>query len=73
MSMCPGDRGLIPAETVAVVRAACPKGTRVTRVRDVLGPVFEDGQFAEWFAAEGRGRWPPGWSLWSACCSRWRI
>ena len=58
--MHPGDRGLIPAETVAVVRAACPKGTRVTRMRDVLGPVFEDGRFAEWFAAEGRGAVAPG-------------
>lgn len=58
--MRPGDRGLIPAETVAVVRAACPKGTRVTRVRDVLGPVFEDEQFEGWFAAEGRGAIAPG-------------
>ena len=58
--MRPGDRGVVPAETVAVVRAACPKGTRVTRVRDVLGPVFEDEQFAGWFAAEGRGAICPG-------------
>jgi hypothetical protein len=50
------DRGLIPAETVVVVQAACPKDTPVMRVRDVLDPVFEDGQFAGWFAAEGRGR-----------------
>jgi len=58
--MRPGDRGLIPAETVAVVRVACPKGTRVTRVRDVLGPVFEDEQFEGWFAAEGRAAIAPG-------------
>lgn len=58
--MRPGDRGLIPAETVAVVRTACPKGTRVTRVRDVLGPIFEDEPFAEWFAAEGQGVVAPG-------------
>ena len=41
----------IPAQTVAVVRAACPGGTRVTRVRDTLGPVFDDGEFVGWFAA----------------------
>lgn len=38
VSMCPGVRGLIPAEVVAVVWAACPKGTRVTRMREVLVP-----------------------------------
>ena len=50
----------IPAQTVAVVRAACPGGTRVTRVRDTLGPVFDDGEFVGWFAAEGRSAVPPG-------------
>ena len=60
MSMRPRVSVEIPAQTVAVVRAACPGGTRVTRVRDVLGPVFDDGEFAGWFAAEGRGALPPG-------------
>ncbi|MET7427283.1 transposase [Dactylosporangium sp. NPDC005555] len=32
----------------------------MTRVRDALGPVFDDGEFAGWFAAEGRGAVPPG-------------
>jgi hypothetical protein len=36
--MCPGEQGLIPAETVIVVQAACLKDTRVTRVREVPGP-----------------------------------
>jgi hypothetical protein len=35
----------ILAETVTVVRAACPGGTRVTRLRDLLGPVFTDDPF----------------------------
>jgi transposase len=51
----PGSAG-----TVAVVRAACPKGTRVTRLRDGKSSVFEDEQFAQWFAAEGRGAVAPG-------------
>ena len=58
--MRPRGSNEIPAETAAVVRAACPKGTRVTRLRDVLGPVFNDEAFASWFSAEGRPGMPPG-------------
>lgn len=50
----------MPAGTVAVVRASCPRGTRVTRLRDALGPVFQDARFAGWFAAEGRPGVAPG-------------
>jgi hypothetical protein len=37
----------IPVETVAVVQTVCPKGNRVTWVREVLGPVFADADFAK--------------------------
>jgi hypothetical protein len=50
----------IPAETVAVVRVACPGGTWVTRLRDVLGPVFTDDSFRSWFSRQGRPGTPPG-------------
>ena len=50
----------IPAETVRVVRAACPKGTRATHLRDAVGPVFDDGQFVDWFATEGQAGIAPG-------------
>jgi transposase len=50
----------IPAETVRVVRAACPKGTRATDLRDAVGPVFDDVQFVGWFAAEGQAGIAPG-------------
>lgn len=43
-----------------MVKAVCPKGTRVTRLRDVLGPVFDDNEFRAWFSAEGRSGVPPG-------------
>jgi transposase len=59
MSMKPRPWAEIPAETAEVVRAALPKGTRVTRLRDALGPVFDDADFADWFAAEGRAGLPP--------------
>ncbi|MBX7268753.1 transposase [Micromonospora sp. Llam7] len=60
MSMRPWVSVEIPAQTVAVVQAACPGGTRVTRVRDALGPIFDDQEFAGWFAAEGRSAVAPG-------------
>lgn len=50
----------IPAETVRVVRAACPKGTRATHLRDALGPVFDDAKFTGWFATEGQAGIAPG-------------
>lgn len=60
MSMRPRVSVEIPTQTVAVVRAACPGGTRVSRVRDALGPIFDDGEFQGWFSTEGRGALPPG-------------
>lgn len=58
--MRPRSSAEIPAETAALVKAVCPKGTRVTRLRDVLGPVFDDNEFRGWFSAEGRSGVPPG-------------
>ena len=60
MSMGVQAHGEIPSGTVAVMRAACPQGARVTRLRDALGPVFEDARFAGWFADEGRPGVAPG-------------
>jgi transposase len=60
VSMVVRDRTPIPSETVAVARAACPQGTRAMRLRDVLGPVFDDGRFAGWFADEGQSGVAPG-------------
>lgn len=43
-----------------MARAACPRGTWVTRLRDGLGPVFDDARFAGWFTDEGRPGVAPG-------------
>jgi transposase len=40
--------------TAQVARAAFPKGCLAIRVRDALGELFEDVQFAELFATRGR-------------------
>jgi transposase len=59
MSLHPNGLTEIPAETARVARAAFPKGCLVMRVRDALGVLFTDEQFAELFAARGRPAWSP--------------
>ncbi|WP_406178366.1 hypothetical protein [Streptomyces sp. NBC_00996] len=49
MPMQPKGSGEIPAETVRVARAAFPKGSLAIRVRDELGSLFSDEEFADLF------------------------
>jgi transposase len=44
----------IPEETVRVARAVFPKGCLAMRMRDALGLVFADADFAELFPVRGR-------------------
>ncbi|MGW0553546.1 IS1182 family transposase [Streptomyces sp. NPDC002926] len=60
MSMQPSGPGEIPAETVRVARAAFPKGSLAIRVRDQLGPLFTDEEFADLFPSRGKPAWSPG-------------
>jgi transposase len=60
MSMQPRGSGEIPAETVRVARAAFPKGSAAIRVRDELGPLFTDEEFADLFPVRGKPAWSPG-------------
>ncbi len=52
--MWPRSSHAVPTMTVQVARAAFPKGCLAIRVRDALGELFEDAQFAELFAIRGR-------------------
>jgi transposase len=54
MTMWPRPSHAIPTMTAQVARAAFPKGCLAIRVRDALGELFEDVQFAELFATRGR-------------------
>lgn len=58
--MQPKGTGEIPAETVRVARAAFPKGSLAIRVRDELGPLFTDEEFADLFPVRGKPAWSPG-------------
>ncbi len=54
MSLHPADERTIPEETVRVARAAFPKGSVYMRMRDVLGPIYTDGDFADLFPRRGQ-------------------
>jgi len=45
MSLRPEPVGEIPAETVRVARAAFPKGTLITRLRDEFSALYQDEDF----------------------------
>ena len=48
-AICP-----VPGETARVARAAYPKGTLCMQMRDVLGTIYTDTDFAELFPKEGQ-------------------
>ena len=62
MSMYARELGTIPEETSRVARAACPKGTLAMRLRDALGELYEDEQFAALYPVEGQPAYTP-WRL----------
>ena len=46
MSLRPTVSGDVPASTVTVAHAAFPQGNPYLRLRDCLGTIFTDAQFA---------------------------
>lgn len=62
MSMHPEPIGPVPEETARVARAAFPKGSTYIGMRDVLGIVYEDEDFAQLFEVRGRPAHAP-WRL----------
>ncbi len=54
MSLRPETRTEVPASTAAVARAAFPRGNPYLRLRDALGTVFSDAQFAPLFPSRGQ-------------------
>ena len=60
MSLRPEPVGEIPAETVRVARAAFPKGTLVTRLRDEFSALFQVEDFRTLYPARGQ----PGLTPW---------
>jgi transposase len=52
----------VPELTARVARAAFPKGNSYLRLRDELGPVFRDADFADLYPRRGQPALPP-WKL----------
>ncbi|MCM3920491.1 transposase [Frankia sp. AiPs1] len=59
MSLQPKGLPEIPAQTVAVARAAFPRGTLAMRLRDRLAEVFVDEPFTPAFGRRGAPGLPP--------------
>jgi len=62
MSLRSEPIGDIPAETARVARAAFPKGTIVTRLRDEFSVLYEDEGFRKFYPTRGQPALPP-WRL----------
>jgi transposase len=62
MSLKPGPIPPVPQETVRVARAAFRKGNPLLELRDELGAVFADADFADLFPKRGQPGLPP-WRL----------
>src|SRR5829696_8726923 len=62
MSLHPKTGPEVPASTAAVARAAFPRGNPYLQLRDALGTVFNDAQFAPLFPSRGQPAEAP-WRL----------
>ena len=62
MSRKPRPIQPVPAATARVARAAFPKGNVYLKLRDQLGPIFSDADFAALFPQEGQPASAP-WRL----------
>src|SRR3954465_4903395 len=60
MSLKPGPVDPVPEETARVARAAFRKGNPLLKLRDELGAIFADADFADLFPERGR----PGLAPW---------
>src|SRR5229473_377826 len=62
MSLKPQAFCPVPQETVRVARAAYPKGNLYIQMREVLGSIYTDEDFADLFPEEGQPAQAP-WRL----------
>ncbi len=66
MSLHPQPIPPVPDETVRVARAAFPKGNIYLKIRDTLGSIYVDEDFADLFSVKGQPAQSP-WRLALIC------
>ena len=66
MSLKPQPIGPVPEETARIARAAYPSGNIYLQLRDTLGTIYEDEQFADLFPQRGQPAEAP-WRLALVC------
>ena len=66
MSLHPEPIGEVPEETARVAKACFPRGNRYIRLRDTLGTIFDDHEFADLFPQRGQPAEAP-WRLAVVC------
>ena len=62
MSLKPSPIPPVPEQTILVAKAAFPKGNPYLMLRDELGTIFCDEDFADLFPKQGQPAYPP-WQL----------
>jgi transposase len=62
MSLHPHAIGPVPDETARIARAAFPRGNPYLQLRDVLGSLYADEDFADLFPRRGQAAEAP-WRL----------
>lgn len=60
MSLHPRPELVVPVETARIARAAFPKGSVYMRMRDELGVLYQDSDFADLFGVRGQPAESPG-------------
>ena len=60
MALLGRENQQVPEETARVARAAFPKGNKYMKIRDELGALYADHEFAELFPERGRPAESPG-------------
>ncbi len=71
MSLKPQAIGPVPEETARIARAAYPRGNIYLQLRDTLGTIYEDEQFADLFPQRGQPAEAP-WRLALVCVMQFR-
>src|ERR1700692_4438157 len=66
MSLRPEKIGTVQEETARVAKASFPKGNRYIRLREALGTIFDDREFADLFPRRGQPAEAP-WRLGLLC------